>query len=1124
VASADAPRNHGVLFARAYLDSKLAELKADQQTYLVETLKEWFDKTDDSSLKAYVTSFVGPVLDVLGHIRGELGENFLTLYSDRSRQKAVSLCYVVGPRESLDQTSKGRNYAVSLIIALKKIGLKWGIVANGLLWRLYCVEEKAPFETYFQVDLGEALRTRDSKEIFLLAEFFGATAFLPSETDRCRLDDNRHESDEETMEIEKHLESEMESILGKICMGFIESEGKKSYAEDEKRVVFSNSIYLLYRILFVLYAEARGLLPLQNQEYYEKSIEKLMSIARNNHSKGITDPHSREMWNSLCELFDWINRGNRTLLIPPYNGGLFDDGEKPYLANHVINDGYLSEALFDLGFRDERGNIAKINYNDLSVRPLGSLYEGILEYQLFIAPERMVRRKEEKVYRFLPETLAGKVTRTDTVIEKGDIYFSQSSEERKLTGSYYTPEDVVQYIVENSLGQYLVDVSKELRALIDNHVEAHTTAIDDKERKRVEKYIDSELLSFIENRVLSIKVLDPAMGSGHFLVNATHFLSNFIVESLYSTEWENDSVDTSPLSWRRRVVERCLFGVDLNDLATELAKLSLWLITADRGKPLTFLDHHLRKGNSLLGTNLLDLGTLPRNGKEEQDKNIQTVLSYPFFGKEFVPKVLQFFGEMEVSSEDIRDVEKKKENLKEWEKLKKDLENVADAWLATYFGYGITENEYQFLLNKAMTGKETAVDEKVRRTAVSPKNRFFHWWLEFPEVFFGLGRGGKDGGFDIVVGNPPYGAELSKSESDLLKSMYVDDETRNTASYFILRGLELVRENGYLAYIVPKQLTYISSWGYVRKSLLKANIVRIIDVSEAFHDVELEQVLFIAKKERATSNEVTVGFSNNCKIEETTTRRENFDERRFPLWINDENHSIFNKILSGSTPLIDVAHVNWGGPVAKYLSKSKTEGSIPCVRGREIRRYNVAPEYFIRKENIVPTYYVKGEKLLFQRIVSRCGSRLIGNYRDARIVGTYCNDDFYADKTATLVWNSTISLKYLLGLLNSRLISWFAHRYLWNRSQLTMEFMYGYAREFPLRISVQDAMKTQIVSLVERMLDLNKSLNEMGDKIIDERTRIEEEIRKTDSEIDELVYRAYGITEDEKRLIENVLK
>jgi type I restriction-modification system DNA methylase subunit len=859
VTSADASRDRGVLFAKAYLDSKLAELKEEQHTYLVETLKEWLDKTDSGSLKALVASFVGPVLDVLGHIRSELEENSLTLYGDRSRQKAVSLCYVVSPHESLDQTSKGRNYAVSLIIALRKIGLKWGILTNGLLWRLYCVKEKAPFETYFQVDLGEALRTRDSKETFLLAEFFGATAFLPKETSRCSLDVNRHESDEETREIEKHLESKIESILGKICMGFIESEGKKSYTEDEKRVVFSNSIYLLYRILFVLYAEARGLLPLQNIEYYEKSMEKLMSIAKDNHSSGITDPHSREMWNSLCELFDWINRGNHALLIPPYNGGLFDDGEKPYLANHVINDGYLSEALFDLGFRDERGEIAGIDYNDLSVRPLGSLYEGILEYQLFIAPERMVRRKEEKVYRFIPETLAGKITKSDVVIEKGDIYFSQSSEERKLTGSYYTPEDVVQYIVENSLGQYLVDVGKELRALVDIHAEAHVIAVDDKERRRVEKYTDAELVSFIENRVLSIKVLDPAMGSGHFLVNATHFLSNFIVESLYSTEWENDSVDTSLLSWRRRVVEKCIFGVDLNDLATELAKLSLWLITADENKPLTFLDHHLRTGNSLFGTDFSDLGTLPGSGKTYRSRNVQATLNYPIFEKEFIPKVLQVFGEMEVSSEKIEDVEKKKGKFREWEELKKGLQAVADVWLATLLGYKIGEKDYQSLLANAMSGKETVIAD-VKKIAMSPRNRFFHWWLEFPEVFFPNEKKMNEKGFDIVIGNPPYGDILNRLEKNAI-FRFVTKNANEVAANFIELSLNVAKKTGYAGFIVANSLAINRSTSTVRDYIRQCMSVSKMALfgtrpAKIFPDADIRVLIFVGQKDEPENSGV----------------------------------------------------------------------------------------------------------------------------------------------------------------------------------------------------------------------------------------------------------------------------
>ena len=530
---------------------------------------------------------------------------------------------------------------------------------------------------------------------------------------------------------------------------------------------------------------------------------------------------------------------------------------------------------------------------------------------------------------------------------------------KKEQGIYYTPIYIVDYIVRNTLGELLKD-----------------------ENVNVE----------------DIRVLDPACGSGSFLIKVFDVLNEYHERN--NRNYSQTLLDLKtgiPFTAKVKILQNNIFGVDLDKKAVEIAQLNLLLKIAEQKQRLPLLEKNIKCGNSLI------------------DKEVEG-------------------------------------------------------------------------------------------------SRVFKWIDEFPEIVRG-------GGFDVVIGNPPYGAELSDSERDFLKSKYGEDKTGNTASYFILKGLELVKDNGYLAYIVPKQLTYISSWSYIRKNLLNTNLIRVIDASEAFQDVELEQVVFIIKKEKAISDRLIVGFSNNFKIEESLSNRKYFDNNRFPLWINDENHSIFNKILSDSTPLIKVADVNWGGPVAKYLSQVDTPDSIPCIRGREVRRYNVVPRYFIEKKNIVPSYHVKGEKLLFQRIVSRCGSKIIGNYRDARIVGTYCNDDFYADKTVTLVWNSKISLKYLLGLLNSKLISWFAHRYLWNRSQLTMEFMYSYAREFPIHTALGEGQESKMISLVDEMLFLNKRLNEIADKMTDEMTRIEENINKTDTEIDNLVYEIYGLTNDEKKII-----
>ena len=813
-------KNRGVLFAQVYLDSTLAKLQDLDESSLLETLSEWLTNADEASLGNLVSTFVGPVLDVQGFVKGELSGNCIALFEDRNNAKMPSLCYVVDSHESLDQTVKGKNYAVSLVKALKKAGLRWGILTNGSIWRLYYAKEKAVFETFFQIDLRRVIEDSDKLEVALFSHFFNVQSFMLDDKGKCTLDRFRQESEDATREIEEHLQSKMEDILGKICMGFIRSEGKKSYTEAEKRAVFNNSIYLLYRLLFILYAEARGFLPVQNSEYYEKSITMIMELVRKNRTKGIENSRGQTLWNILCELFNWVNQGNRVLGIPPYNGGLFDNSEKPYLANHAINDAFLSDALFSLGFREERGNIVQINYNDLSIRHLGGLYEGILEYQLFIAPERMVRRKQENLYKFIPEHLAGKIARNDTVIEEGEVYFSQSNEERKLTGSYYTPEYIVRYIVENSLQQYLIKIDEDLKALLNKLIEAHENAIDDRERNTIEKFIDSEILSFLKNRILSIRVLDPAMGSGHFLVNVAHYLADYMVESLFSTEWTNEMIDLNPLWWRRQIVEKCIFGVDINELATELAKLSLWLISADNKKPLTFLDHHLRTGNSLLGAKLEDLGTLPQNGKIVNSKKVETNLYYPSFRKEYIPTVLRLIKEMDFSSEQIEDVERKKAKYKEWVDLKQNLQIVADMWLSTFFGCQISEEKYQSFLCRAFEGN-TVFDPRVEESAGVP-NLFFHWWLEFPEIFFKLSDEMRSG-FDIVLGNPPYGL---KGDNLFLETYSLN--SKDSYGLFVKKGIDLLREDGIFSMLISDTWRTLKSHLNLRQFMLEKTCIKCL--------------------------------------------------------------------------------------------------------------------------------------------------------------------------------------------------------------------------------------------------------------------------------------------------------
>ncbi|MBS3173967.1 N-6 DNA methylase [Candidatus Woesearchaeota archaeon] len=522
-------------------------------------------------------------------------------------------------------------------------------------------------------------------------------------------------------------------------------------------------------------------------------------------------------------------------------------------------------------------------------------------------------------------------------ILKGQKRFKEekSKGKRKEEGIFYTPQYIVNYIVNQTIREYVKNKSFE--------------------------------------EIKKVRILDPACGSGSFLIKAFDALveecSKKVKRELSYEEKES-------------LLLNCIYGVDLDERACEIAKFNLSLKLAKSGRKLPKLHNNIRNGNSLI-----------------------------------------------------------------------DDEKIAGRYA-------------------------------------------FKWEEQFKEIM-------NDGGFDVVIGNPPYGAELKEHEKQYFKQKYTKDKTGNTASLFIFRALDLLKEKGFFAYIVPKQLTYISSWGSVRKSLLEWDLTAVIDASEAFPDVELEQIMFIVRKNKTKSKKVKLGFANSDRIEEFSGIKDYFNEKIYPLWITDNNHTIFDKILNDAIPLSDIAKVNWGGPVAKFLSKEKTAESIPCIRGREIQRYSLNSEYFIKKRDIVDSYYIKGEKLLFQRIVSRCGKIIVANYRDARLNGTYCDDNNYSDKTVTLVWDGNLPLKYLLGILNSRLISWFAHRYLYNRSQLTMEFMYEYARSFPIKKINDDKTIKKVSLLVDNILSYNKRFSELQKNQSTEKDRLKKEIQKLDHEIDE---------------------
>jgi len=304
--------------------------------------------------------------------------------------------------------------------------------------------------------------------------------------------------------------------------------------------------------------------------------------------------------------------------------------------------------------------------------------------------------------------------------------------------------------VENTLGPLVDEMEKALQDEL--------SAMDEKiHRARGEERLllqreKRKLLQGARERVLDLKVVDPAMGSGHFLVSACDYLARRIAE-LEAALTGNETEEAVP-DLKRTVAVRSLYGVDVNPLATELAKLSLWLHTVAKGKPLSFLDHHLRTGNSLIGARVKDLTRSP-SGKAFQIGLWESKII------EDLGKAIRHLAFIKEAAGDSRsDIQAKKG---EWALVNAWIgkyKQAANVWLSPHFGGKLADGDYGQVITVAAENSLEKVENKVffvRAQEIAARERLFHWELEFPDVFFDrFGRPLENPGFDAVLGNPPY--------------------------------------------------------------------------------------------------------------------------------------------------------------------------------------------------------------------------------------------------------------------------------------------------------------------------------------------------------------------------------
>ncbi len=613
----------------------------------------------------------------------------------------------------------------------------WGVVTNGYQWRLLRDSNLMTKLTYVEFDLEQIMNGENFAEFGLFYRLFHRSR-LPQgmdDTDKCLLEYYHQQTLQQGGRVRDKLRNGVESAIERLANGFLQhpSNGalrqRVSTGEIQATEYYRQLLMLIYRLLFLMVAEARDLLLNDNdtdleqrriyQEYY--SVEKLRRLAER---PSLRREGFQDLWRGLAvtfQLFDENWRG-QALGLSPLNGDLFGSKALSYIDQYSIDNYDLLGAIRHLSLyehqstRGQAKQLRRVNYEALDVEELGSVYESLLDFHPQIS-------KGESGYQFQLVT----------------------GSDRKSTGSYYTPPELVAQLIKTALEPVIADKLAGLSSIADR-----------------------------ERALLSITVCDPSCGSGHFLLAAARRLGKELAR-VRTEEHQPGLEHLRPAM--RDVIQHCIYGVDLNPLAIDLCKVALWIEGYNKNRPLSFLDHRIKCGNSLVGVLDLDcladgipdgaftavtgddkalVTKLKKRNKEELkqiDQRNLFDLEVVRAGRVSYAQAAEQVGE--IQEDTAQDVRSKQE---QYLASRKDADWLRDytlcnLWTAAFF-MPLTAEQLQLIpttaaLNSLMAG--SLVHQKVAEAAnaLAAEKSFFHWCLEFPEVF-------QDGGFSCILGNPPW--------------------------------------------------------------------------------------------------------------------------------------------------------------------------------------------------------------------------------------------------------------------------------------------------------------------------------------------------------------------------------
>jgi type I restriction-modification system DNA methylase subunit len=876
------------LFDDGFITQKSSELAGKQNPYDLEAwLKKYFDAAslaarNEAQLEE---KFIAPLLAQLGWakayqvgitVQGKFAKpDYCLLLNPEDENKLIAskdhvhitaICESKAWDKTLDTGKADRkgNPHHQLQDYLSTLRVRFGFLTNGRIWRVYDTDKITAKKTFIEFDLEKLWSLEDASEkargLALFAFFFGRDTYIQPTGQTSAIQQAITASNDFTLAVEENLKAVIygyagEDSLFEIMGRAIQKANPKASLAD----VYENSVVLLFRLLFVVYFEDKNHGLLTKHPFYQRySLSHIFETLRN-------QPAGRDVLHdgiyALKQLFEMLDEGAEDIDIPLFNGGLFDPARAPLLLTPKIFDNATLRTLLEkLLYKTSRGTTlfdTRRDFKNMSVTHLGRIYEGLLEFRFERATETAVyleyessSTKGKTVEAYFDSYDLANIRKEknyrawrETAVKKGEVYLKSASNSRKTTASYYTPP---------SLSQPLV------KAAIDHATQAG-------------------------KKFTELKILDNACGSGHFLVEALGYLTDLALERLehdadlqrlvaeerekIAAQLQFLNLDYTPEDaqiLKRALLKRCIFGVDLNPFAVELARLSLWMDSFIFGTPLSFIEHHVQLGNSLMGATVQDF--INYNAVEVA----QNDLFVDNLGARFdeLRSVMQELDAMHDTT--AVEVEQSKHLWKTSIAPKLNLLSRALSFICTRRAMLAEGNSKACqVLDKTPDLISQLFDENKTKTAAlkqvesyAMRYRFFHYEVAFPEAFAREHKG-----FDIIVGNPPWdktkfsdtdffpqyhsnyrslkNTEKAAVQKRLLESKHIADAYQTaqrdmevaddyyTAAFplnkgagdgnlfrlFVERNLSLLAPGGSLNYVLPSALMFEEGSTILRKHI-----------------------------------------------------------------------------------------------------------------------------------------------------------------------------------------------------------------------------------------------------------------------------------------------------------------